>query len=1280
MSKDFLVNRLRTDRIIAKNSDPSISPKLVVYSDDDALNFDGGINASLLQNKAGSDAFLFISGTIDGKKDNVANSVSVFGGDVVISGTLYAEKQIIEVDVSQTGSLSVSGSIVHTDGINIGDAEDGTYDDGLFTDFTPSTPLGVAIDRFNEVLRALAPSFAPDLSNFSTNTVGLSSTLGKLSFGNTNAIAGYENVIATGGYSQLDINSIYEELPEISGNYKLGIYDGTNTLEGVLNDDTLVNQYENGVVNYPENSFNDGEKGQLNLYLNDTLIHSINLEDASIGQGDSGSGSGIELNSNGSGFFELSIATPGKFASQDTFPTFAHRTGKFRVHPLDQVNGHNFVQVKHEISGQGPKITGTIQWVNDTNSDPLTLVASSITPNLTGSKHISGIEYFTGGDINYSLSADNVYKNVYSTNPVTYSTTNVITYQSDTIPDITSPNFENETLVLQKTSSISLPSSNRMLNDTVTIQSTIPHPIKTNLFVNDSVNGFLIDNSTSLSNDLLEDFRDESFRLIAANYNAQTEVATNSWDSTQQIISSNSPYNTGLLQFNDKLMSTRNASIPLSANFNSFTNGPTNNPDYSVSGGNISGGTKTYYRKILNNSSANIDNFSYTLSGDASLIDSSSTIGSSNKNFKLYFKIPDSAGSDQTGWMDAYSEFTYDNILDDDGCRIGSLNTSITSSPKTNYVSFGTKKVAQGEFIVMKLEANSTWTGDLDLISFNLDVVGNVINAPQVNNINFNQSGSTRKLSFGNSLDYPPYDSVLGIASTPATDVNNIYTQGTNRIGILNGNTDITGTINSTTSASGNNYQQHAWGAGKANEGTLVLEVNGADLEIFDLTTNNTSTITSLTISGSGFTDITPFSPGRDSSGLPDYNTLWRKANYVIKAADQVPGWNYAKIKHVYNDGTSSQTFQYTDWVNDSNSVQTSIVSNNFVNPVQGSSGTNYLSGVQYYVSNPLGGLQTVVANAYKYTYNSASNAIRFANLTGVSVNSISTTGSGVVNSNTNSSTSSLPSLDTSVTSAYDNNINIDATFTYNITNYLPSSTNVVSMAIVVDNVSSNNLYPPKPFVYNVSDTETATVENFSAESYRLIDSTFTAQSDVTSGAWNSQIHLNDVTNSGHNTGLMVYDNELVVPDYDFTAGGLSSNPDYTQGISGTRTFYRKFQNNSGASQTNFQVLIRGQNNPIISDKLGGINDIKVSLKLPKGLNETGFMNLAKPFFTGQTADDDGCYVGTLNQTIVSSGTGTPNSVTFGTTFISPNEFIVLKIETDPAMTASIDRIEIIWS
>ena len=47
---------------------------------------------------------------------------------------------------------SISGSTV------IGQAEDGTYEDGIFTDFTPSTPIGTAVDRFNEMFLLLAPS------------------------------------------------------------------------------------------------------------------------------------------------------------------------------------------------------------------------------------------------------------------------------------------------------------------------------------------------------------------------------------------------------------------------------------------------------------------------------------------------------------------------------------------------------------------------------------------------------------------------------------------------------------------------------------------------------------------------------------------------------------------------------------------------------------------------------------------------------------------------------------------------------------------------------------------------------------------------------------------------------------------------------------------------------------------------------------------------------------------------------------------------------------------
>jgi hypothetical protein len=70
----------------------------------------------------------------------------------------------------------------------IGPAEDGTYSDGLFTDFVPSTPTGTAIDRFNEILKSLAPPPAPSLTNIN-NTPALNSA--KLSFGVTRNDVGF---------------------------------------------------------------------------------------------------------------------------------------------------------------------------------------------------------------------------------------------------------------------------------------------------------------------------------------------------------------------------------------------------------------------------------------------------------------------------------------------------------------------------------------------------------------------------------------------------------------------------------------------------------------------------------------------------------------------------------------------------------------------------------------------------------------------------------------------------------------------------------------------------------------------------------------------------------------------------------------------------------------------------------------------------------------------------------------------------------------------------------
>ena len=64
----------------------------------------------------GSDTALFISGAI-GSKNSLNVGVSVFGGDLVVSGTLYAERQVIEVDEVASGHLLVSGNLEVQDSI-----------------------------------------------------------------------------------------------------------------------------------------------------------------------------------------------------------------------------------------------------------------------------------------------------------------------------------------------------------------------------------------------------------------------------------------------------------------------------------------------------------------------------------------------------------------------------------------------------------------------------------------------------------------------------------------------------------------------------------------------------------------------------------------------------------------------------------------------------------------------------------------------------------------------------------------------------------------------------------------------------------------------------------------------------------------------------------------------------------------------------------------------------------------------------------------------------------
>ena len=114
-AKDFLADRLRTNKIIAPGGG---YPELAIYSKDSAgVTKEGGLDNSVLS-VATEDVFLFVSGSIGSRSTNTRGT-TMFGGDVVVKGFSYFEKQI------STAGLTSSELITTTEDIKITDSSKG---------------------------------------------------------------------------------------------------------------------------------------------------------------------------------------------------------------------------------------------------------------------------------------------------------------------------------------------------------------------------------------------------------------------------------------------------------------------------------------------------------------------------------------------------------------------------------------------------------------------------------------------------------------------------------------------------------------------------------------------------------------------------------------------------------------------------------------------------------------------------------------------------------------------------------------------------------------------------------------------------------------------------------------------------------------------------------------------------------------------------------------------------------------------------------------------------
>jgi hypothetical protein len=1340
--KDFKAIGLKTQRIIATGSDLP----LIIYSSSIDSDGIGGVSDSNLATNVGNDTFLFVSGSKN-SKDTSTRGVTLFGGDVVVSGTLYSESQVIEVDKSVEGDFTVnrldgsdsinslfsegstnlvgvhdqidtgysqgttdinfyvSGSIGSKDGptrgvsvfggdvvisgsiyddqgnlviqnTQIGAAEDGSYTDGLFTDFAPTTPIGTAIDRINEVLKSLAPSPAPDLDQFDVNTSdGITAYL---SFGSTQSVSGYTNVGTAAGYSAVDINGQYQPSTSVAGSYRKGIYNGSQDVIGDLNEDVSENVYDNLQVNYPDNSFNDAEKGTLQLFLNGSQIHSIDLTSASVGSGDPGSGTDSQVNGNGSGFINLSVTGSGKFSNGDEFTPFMHRTGQWKVDASEQVDGWNYAQVKHVV-GSTTKETGYAEWVNDSNTTTITATATSLVPNLEGSRHISGVEYHLSGTATYNGTINNSYLNIYDLNNLTFTTTisngtYSLSDQAKTSIDVSGGEDHTKTITIANAGTIN---TTKLLDGSISANVSVTHPFSSKNQSNigpESETGFLLFNISDTASNTAEPFIREEYRVPSASYDTQASLSSANWDETESLVGSDGGHNSGLQVYNERLYYPTNTLN--GGNFGGLTNAPAGNPDYSSATG-----VREYFRRFRNTTGNSVSNLSYTVTGNSTTLTNEGGSFSSS-NIKIYFKLPDN-GTDATGWMNAGDAFTYHNTDDGDGCYIGSLDTSITTSPSTNYVTFGTGSIANNEYVVMKILANSSYTGYLENFDVSFGVVGVVASAPEVQQIDANTSGVSGKLSFGSSLTLSGYTNVSLLGTDSAIDANGNYSVSGNRRGIFDGSTDITGEVNENTSGSGNAYSNNAFEEGHL--GDLILEINGVDEHTIDLTTFGSGD--SLNANGSGFTSVSAAIVGRDSSNLPDYTKFYRTASYKVDTLDQQNGFNYVRVKHDLGGGDVRET-NYLQWVNDDDSSTITFSGN--VNDVGGN--VNYLSGIGYYTS-PSGSFDLTATNIYKYVYSNSTSAVNFPTTTNSTITNISLSGDGVNSSSTSSTVSSLPSLNTTVSDAYDDDLIVSASFTFDQSTSLPNvnaSGATLSCRInhpLKGNQTSSSTTTDDIMIFTISDNSTDTVEYFNGENKRLISGSYGSQSDITnvSNQWDSTESL-DGTDSGHNNGLMIYNGELVAPsgDYQNSPGTLlapTGNPDYTSVSNSTREYYRWFKNDSGSSKFGFDITLYGTATIVDNTtSLASTNRIQVYAKLPLTSvpSSTGFMDLATSFATGQTGDNDGCLVGTLNNS-VSSG-GTTNTATFGTEAILNNNYILIKIVADKTWSGDLSRMDITWS
>jgi hypothetical protein len=680
----------------------SISPQLDYYRED-------VVYLSFFSNQNTGPVTLDIDGMgqVDVKKSNADTSgtalIDLEYADLRVGVAYVLTFDGIQFQLASNGAGGAIGVI--------GEAEDGTYEDGLFTDFTPDTPIGTAVDRFNEVLKALAPPPAPDLSDWSATLTN--DVTGKLSFDTPNPIPGYVPA-DTAPSNPISADGTWT-IGDVSGK-RLGIKPEAEDITGVLNDQ-VVEGPGDPTPAYPENTFGDGEKGTLTMTLNGFTVSTIDLTSSTGAISDSTAGTGLSV----------SAQDTSKFPSGAPLDLFIYRTGTWSVASGDAnlTNGYNYVIVEHD-TGSVVKTLDRYEFVIDDSTTATSYSAESFSGlSMTGSKKLSGVDYHTGGTVGYNLTIDNAYRNTYSSSASAISHTgNSNTYglllsaSSEALP--AQSGDEAAQVVLSSKVTTFTGSGRRILDETVSLTTTVDRTVQADITsTGASIGGILLDNIAASSTDTSEGFDDEDRRLLSnSTYDNIADVTSNPWDSDQSVNDGAIGHTDGLQIIDGKMVYPGNiVSLPSDFRTTAITNGSTFND------GGVGGtgrdytaltGDRTYYR-YFRQVTPTTANFIMNISGSGGTFVATGT-ALTGSNIHVEIKAPT-----ETGWMDAYSDFSTGQFGDGDGAR--SATDGAGRGFGANWgLTIGTKSTANtGGYVVVRITVGASFTGEFTGMTFNFN-------------------------------------------------------------------------------------------------------------------------------------------------------------------------------------------------------------------------------------------------------------------------------------------------------------------------------------------------------------------------------------------------------------------------------------------------------------------------------------------------------------------------------------------------------------------------------